>query len=254
MDNIIKVRNLRVSLNGTEVLKGINLDVVKGESLVIVGSSGCGKSVLLKTILNLIGKDDGQIYLFGEDTGKMDEKKVMETRSRIGMVFQNSALLDSLSVWENVGFYYLYHTDYSEEKIKGMAVDILRDVGMEGVENLLPEHLSGGMKKRVSVARALISKPEILFYDEPTTGLDPITSESITGLIRSIHARFKTTDITVTHDVKLASRISDRIALIDGGVIEDLGSFEELKMTSRNPIVRSFIDMGAENDKKQIFN
>lgn len=250
MDGIIKIRNLKVSFGATEVLKGVDLDVNAGESLVVVGSSGCGKSVLLKTILKLIKKQEGDIYIFGEDVGIMNEKQTMAVRSRIGMVFQNSALLDSLSVWENVGFYYLYHTDYPEEKIKEMAKGILKDVGMEQVEDLLPEHLSGGMKKRVSVARALISKPDMLFYDEPTTGLDPITSESITQLIRDIHEKFNTTDITVTHDVKLASRISDRIALIDNGRIEDIGTFQELKRKSSNPIIRSFIELGGNNEKK----
>jgi len=250
MESIIKVRNLKVRFNQMEVLKGIDLDIKTGESVVIVGSSGCGKSVLLKTILNLIKRSEGEIYLFGQDIGSISEKKIMDIRSQIGMVFQNSALLDSLTVWENVGFYYLYHTNYPDAKIKQMAVDILKDVGMEKVEDLLPEHLSGGMKKRVSVARALISKPKMLFYDEPTTGLDPITSESIINLIRDIHIKFGTTDITVTHDVRLASRISDRIALIENGVIEDIGTFEELKRKSKNPIIRSFVEMGVYNEKK----
>ena len=191
-----------------------------------------------------------KILLFGKDTGRMSDREMMGIRSRIGMVFQNSALLDSLTVWENVGFYYLYHTDYTEAKIKGMAVDILKSVGMENVEDLLPEQLSGGMKKRVSVARALISKPEVLFYDEPTTGLDPITAESITNLIKDIHRRLGTTDITVTHDVRLASRISDRIALVEAGRIEDIGTFEELKKKSQNPIIRSFVDGGANNEER----
>jgi|LSQX01.3.fsa_nt_gb phospholipid/cholesterol/gamma-HCH transport system ATP-binding protein len=250
MDEIIKIQDLQLRFGELEVLKGVNLSVLAGESLVIVGSSGCGKSVLLKAILGLIKKTFGEVYLFGKRTDSMNEKEFMSTRSKIGMVFQNSALLDSLRVWENVGFYYLYHTDYSEDKIKGMAIDILKDVGMENVEDFLPEQLSGGMRKRVSIARALISKPKMLFYDEPTTGLDPITSESIMNLIRDIHIKFKTTDITVTHDVKLASFISDRIALINNGVIEDIGTFEELKKKSNNPIIQSFIEKGVPNEKK----
>jgi len=249
MDSIIRLSNLRVKFDKTQVLKGVDLDVRQGESLVIVGSSGCGKSVLLKTILGLIEKEAGDIKVFGKDTAFMSEKEIMSLRSKIGMVFQSSALLDSLTVWENVGFYYLYHTGFPEDKIKKMATGILKDVEMENVENLLPEHLSGGMKKRVSIARALISKPEMLFYDEPTTGLDPITSENITKLIKDIHVKFGTTDITVTHDVRLASKISDRIALIDGGRIEDIGTFDELKKKSKNPIIRSFTGMGAENGK-----
>lgn len=242
MENIISLQNLRVSFEGTAVLKGINLDVNRGESIVIVGSSGCGKSVLLKTILGLIKPDEGDIYIFGEKTTSLPEKKMLEIRRKIGMVFQSSALFDSLSVWENVGFYYIHHSEMDDGKIRERANEILRDVGMEPFENFLPEQLSGGMKKRVSVARALVSNPEILFYDEPTTGLDPITSESITNLIREMHAKFKTTDITVTHDVRLASKISDRIALIDNGTIEEIGTFAELREKSRNPIIMSFIN------------
>jgi len=245
MDNVISLRNLKVGFDDNEVLKGITLDVRKGESLVIVGSSGCGKTVLLKTILGLVKPEEGEIYIFGEKTTSLPEKQLMEIRSRIGMVFQGSALFDSLSVWENVGFYYINHSDLTDEKIKTMGKEILRDVGMENFEDFLPEQLSGGMKKRVSVARALIAKPEILFYDEPTTGLDPITSESITELMAEMHTKFKTTDITVTHDVRLASRISDRIALIDNGTIEEIGTFEELRGTSKNPIIRSFIETGG---------
>ena len=180
MESVINLRDVKVSLNSNDVLKGINLDVKQGESLVIVGSSGCGKTVLLKTILGLIPITGGDIYLFGEKINGAPKSKIMELRSRVGMVFQSSALFDSLTVWENVGFYYLNHSDMTDEQIRTLAIEILKDVGMDGFEDFLPEQLSGGMKKRVSIARALISKPEIIFYDEPTTGLDPIMAESIT--------------------------------------------------------------------------
>ncbi|MBN1445087.1 MAG: ATP-binding cassette domain-containing protein [Candidatus Omnitrophica bacterium] len=242
---MISLKNLRVGFDGKEVLKGISLDVKRGESLVIVGSSGCGKSVLLKTILGLIKPDEGDIYVFGERITVLPEKKLMEVRGKIGMVFQSSALFDSLSVWENVGFYHINHTGLTDEQIKTLGGEILKDVGMGDFADFLPEQLSGGMKKRVSVARALASKPEILFYDEPTTGLDPVTSESITKLIIEMHGKFKTTDITVTHDIKLASRISDRIALIENGAIEEIGPFEELREKSKNPIIRSFTENGG---------
>jgi len=237
---MITLKNLRVSFEGNEVLKNINLDVNKGESLVIVGSSGCGKSVLLKTILGLIEPDEGEIRLCGENITSLPEKKMLEIRRKIGMVFQSSALFDSLSVWENVGFYYTHHSELDDGKIKEKAKALLKEVGMEAFEDLLPEQLSGGMKKGVSVARALVSEPEILFYDEPTTGLDPITGESITALISEVHAKFKTTDITVTHDVRLASKISDRIALLENGTIQEIGTFAELKEKSKNPIIMSF--------------
>jgi len=249
MESVINLRDVKVSLNSNDVLKGINLDVKQGESLVIVGSSGCGKTVLLKTILGLIPITGGDIYLFGEKINGAPKSKIMELRSRVGMVFQSSALFDSLTVWENVGFYYLNHSDMTDEHIRTLAIEILKDVGMDGFEDFLPEQLSGGMKKRVSIARALISKPEIIFYDEPTTGLDPIMAESITELMMDMHKKFKTTDITVTHDIKLASLISDRIALIENGAIEEIGTFEELRKKSKNPLIRSFLVMEGTNEK-----
>lgn len=242
MENIIELKNLRVSFEGNQVLKGINLDVRKGESIVVVGSSGCGKSVLLKTILGLIKPDSGEVYIFGEKTSSLPEEKMLEIRRRIGMVFQSSALFDSLKVWENVGFYYIQHSEMERNEIYKKAKEILENVGMGGFDDFMPEQLSGGMKKRVSIARALISKPEILFYDEPTTGLDPLTSGSITHLISQVHNRFQTTDVTVTHDIKLASRISDRIALLEDGIIQEIGTFSELKETSKNPLIMSFIN------------
>ncbi|MGB9677082.1 MAG: ABC transporter ATP-binding protein, partial [Candidatus Ratteibacteria bacterium] len=169
-----------------------------------------------------------------------------EIKEKIGMVFQSSALFDSLSVWENVGFYYLYHSDKSKDEIKNLAVEILKSLGLEeNVADMMPEQLSGGMKKRVSIARALISKPQIIFYDEPTTGLDPITSENLTELIRKVHQDFNTTDITVTHDVKLADRIGKRLILIDEGRIIESGTYEDLKQKSKHPIIRSYVEKGG---------
>ena len=248
MEEIIKVENLKVDFEGKRVLNGVNIGINEGESIVIVGSSGCGKTVLLKTILGLIQPVEGEIYIFGKNILKIPEEEVLKIRKEIGMVFQNSALFDSMNVWQNVGFYYLYHTEMKEEKIREKVRKVLKDVELENVEELMPEQLSGGMKKRVSIARALISEPKILFYDEPTTGLDPITSESITRLMKDIHRKFRTTTITVTHDVKLASVISDRIALLENGKIAEVGTFEELRRKSTNPLIRSFVEMGGENE------
>ncbi len=245
MEKIISIRNLQVRFEENEVLKDINLEVNSGESLVIVGSSGCGKSILLKTILGLIKPSGGDIYIFGEKITSLPEKKILDILRKIGVVFQSSALFDSMKVWENVGFYYIQHSKMDDIQIREKAREILDDVGMKNFENLLPEQLSGGMKKRVSVARALISRPEILFYDEPTTGLDPITVESITELINQMHIKYRTTDITVTHDVKLAAKISDRIALLENGEIQEIGTFEELRGKSKNPIIMSFVNRDA---------
>lgn len=241
MEKIISLTDIWIQFSDTPILQGLNLDVIKGESLVIVGSSGCGKTVLLKTILGLIPITKGHISLFGEQVNGTSKNKIMELRSRVGMVFQSSALFDSLTVWENVGFYYLNHTDMTEQQIRSAVREILAEMGMENFENLLPEQLSGGMKKRISIARALISKPEIIFYDEPTTGLDPIMADSITNLIIDMRKKYKTTAITVTHDIKLASRISDRIALIDNGTITEIGTFEELRQNSKNQLIKSFL-------------
>jgi phospholipid/cholesterol/gamma-HCH transport system ATP-binding protein len=246
MENIIVVKNLSVKLGGREILKDISFEIEKGSSVVIIGQSGSGKTVLIKTILGIIKSYKGEIYIFGENINRIDEEKLKKIRERIGMVFQNSALFDSLNVWRNVGFYYLYHSDKSEEEIKIMAIEILKKLGLdESVADMMPEELSGGMKKRVSIARCLISQPEILFYDEPTTGLDPITSENLTELIKKIHKDFNTTDITVTHDVKLASKIGERLILIDNGRIVESGTYEELKKKSTHPLIRSYVEIGG---------
>ena len=244
---IIKVVNLKVAFGEKTVLENLNLSVEKGESLVLVGSSGCGKTVLIKTIIGLIEPEEGEIFIYGKNIVKLPLKEIMEIRSKIGMVFQNSALFDSLNIWQNVGFYYLYHSKKSKEEIKEMAIKALETVELKNVENLMPEQLSGGMKKRVSIARALISKPDILFYDEPTTGLDPITSENITSLMKKIHSQYGTTDITVTHDIKLARAISDRIGLVENGRIVEIGSFDYLREKSNHTLIRSFVEMEERN-------
>jgi len=245
---IIKVVNLKVAFGEKVVLENLNLSVEKGESLVLVGSSGCGKTVLIKTVIGLIEPEGGEIFIYGKNIVKLPLKEIMEIRSKIGMVFQNSALFDSLNIWQNVGFYYLYHSKKSEEEIKEMAIKALETVELKNVADLMPEQLSGGMKKRVSIARALISKPDILFYDEPTTGLDPITSENITSLTKKIHSQYGTTDITVTHDIKLARAISDRIGLVENGRIVEIGSFDYLREKSNHPLIRSFIEMEERNE------
>jgi len=244
---IIKVVNLKVAFGEKTVLENLNLSVEKGESLVLVGSSGCGKTVLIKTIIGLIEPEGGEIFIYGKNIVKLPLKEIREIRSKIGMVFQNSALFDSLNIWQNVGFYYLYHSKKSKEEIKEMAIKALETVELKNVENLMPEQLSGGMKKRVSIARALISKPDILFYDEPTTGLDPITSGNITSLMKKIHSQYGTTDITVTHDIKLARAISDRIGLVENGRIVEIGSFDYLREKSNHTLIRSFVEMEERN-------
>lgn len=242
MPAAIQVRDVEVGFEGVRVLKGVSFDILEGESLVIAGPSGCGKTVLLKTILGLIEPDAGEVLIAGRNLAALSRKERLEVRSSMGMVFQGGALLDSLSVWENVGFFLLEHTALSPGEIRARVASALKDVGLEGIEEKKPEQLSGGMKKRVAIARAIIGNPRLLFYDEPTTGLDPITSDSITELMLAIHARFSTTDVSVTHDVKLASCIADRIALLDDGELAEIGTPEDLKGTSRDPLLRSYLE------------
>ncbi|HDN97746.1 MAG TPA: ATP-binding cassette domain-containing protein [bacterium] len=247
---MIEVRNLKVRFGNKVVLDGLNLKVEKGESLVIIGPSGCGKTVFLKTILGLIEPEEGEIIIDGRNIVKCNKNEIFKIRGKMGMVFQSSALFDSLSVWENVGFYFLHHSKLGEKEVKEKVREILKAVKLEGVEDLMPEELSGGMKKRVAIARALISKPEILLYDEPTTGLDPITSKSIMQLMKEIHENFGTTDITVTHDIKLTSFIAERIAVLENGKINETGSFEELMKKSENALIKSFLEMERKNEER----
>jgi phospholipid/cholesterol/gamma-HCH transport system ATP-binding protein len=242
MVDAIEVRDLAVELAGRRVLDGLTLSVRTGESLVIAGPSGCGKSVFLKTVLRLIEPVAGEIFIEGKNILRMTEREFRELRTRIGMVFQSPALFDSMTVWENVGFFLLNHTGMPVEEVRRRVAESLNDVGLAGIEEKMPEELSGGMKRRVSIARVLIGKPSIIFYDEPTTGLDPITSAHIAGLMREIHLRQRATTVTVTHDVQLAARVADRIALIGGGRIEESGTFEELKRASRNPLILSYLE------------
>ncbi len=244
---MIEVKNLTVILGEKTILKDISLQVLPGESLVIAGPSGCGKSVFLKTVLGLMEPAGGEIFFEGKNLATMTPEEKLHLHQKIAMVFQNSALFDSMTVWENVGFSLLYHTFLPEEKIKERVKEALQAVGLRGIEEKMPEQLSGGMRKRVAIARALINQPKVLFYDEPTTGLDPVTSENITRLMLDIHSRYATTDITVTHDVKLAARIAQRIVLLNNGVIEETGTFEELARHSNNPLIRSYLEAFEQN-------
>ncbi|MCM8768796.1 MAG: ATP-binding cassette domain-containing protein [Candidatus Omnitrophica bacterium] len=241
------MKNLSVLLQGKTILKDISFEVRAGESLVIAGPSGCGKSVLLKTILGLIEPARGEIFFENKNVQEMSPEERQEFHRKIEMVFQNSALFDSMPVWENVGFSLLYHTSLPEEEIRTKVQEALAAVGLEGIEEKMPEQLSGGMRKRVAIARALISQPQVLFYDEPTTGLDPVTSEQITRLMMKIHSEYGTTDVTVTHDVKLAARIAQRIVLLGNGVIEEMGTFSELKVHSQHPLIRSYLEAFEDN-------
>ncbi|MBI4653890.1 MAG: ABC transporter ATP-binding protein [Nitrospirae bacterium] len=241
---MIDIADLHKSFGNNHVLRGVNLKINKGESVVIIGGSGSGKSVLLKHIIGLLKPDSGAVFVDSVDLAKIGEDELNELRKKFGMLFQASALFDSMTVWENVGFGLKRHKKLSDSKIKEIAVEKLKLVGLVGVEDSMPSELSGGMRKRVGLARAIAMEPEILLYDEPTTGLDPIMADAINDLIIEMREKLNITSIAITHDIKSAYKIADRIAMLYNGEIIDTGTPEEIKNTS-NPVVRQFIEGSA---------
>ncbi len=241
---MIRIENLHKRFGTNRVLRGVNLDVAKGESVTVIGGSGSGKSVLIKHIIGIIRPDEGKVFIDGTDISTLNESDLYMVRKKFGMLFQAAALFDSLSVWENVGFALLRTRAYSEKEIKEIAIEKLRSVGLVGVEDLMPAELSGGMKKRVGLARAIAHNPAILLYDEPTTGLDPIMADAINDLIVEMREKLNVTSVTITHDMNSAYKISDRIAMLYDGKIIETGTPDEIKNTE-NPIVRQFITGSA---------
>jgi len=227
------------------VLRGLDLDVARGESLVIIGRSGTGKSVLLKHVVGLMRPDRGTVRVNGVDVASLEEKELLSLREQMGMLFQGGALFDSMTVGENVGLALREHTPLPEKQIEIVVGEKLALVGLTGSEGSRPSSLSGGMKKRAALARALALNPKIMLYDEPTTGLDPITSDVINRLIRRLQDRLKITSIAVTHDMRSAYHIADRIAMLHEGRIHAMGTPNEIQAT-RDPIVRQFIEGSSE--------
>jgi len=238
---MIKIRDLKKSFNGKPVLDGVNLDIEEGKITVIIGRSGEGKSVLMKHIIGLLAPDSGEILLDGTDLTKLSEKEWNEARRRFGMLFQGAALFDSMTVADNVGFPLREHTGLGKSEIRDVVEEKLKRVGLVGVEEMMPADLSGGMKKRVGLARAIIMEPEIVLFDEPTTGLDPIMSDSIAELMRDTQKQLKTTYIAITHDISLTYKTADKIAMLHEGRVVEEGSCEAIK-ASANPVVRQFVE------------
>jgi phospholipid/cholesterol/gamma-HCH transport system ATP-binding protein len=242
MDNkiIISIKNLYKSFGENEVLKDVNLTVNKGEDLVILGRSGSGKSVTIKCLVGLVESDKGEIKVFDIDITKLKNNELNEIRSRIGFMFQNGALYDSMSVRQNLAFTLKHHTkEVSEEEIEKQIIEALTNVGLEEAIDKMPAELSGGMRKRIALARTLIIKPEIILYDEPTSGLDTITSREISELILSVQKKYKTTSIIITHDMACAKLTGNRIMILKDGVINAEGTYAELEK-STDEWVRSF--------------
>ncbi len=227
-------------LNHQHILRGVNLSVYSGESLVILGRSGGGKSVLLKHLIGLIRPDAGEIYVDGQDISRWREQQLTALRRKVAMVFQGGALFDSMTVEENVAFPLREEHRYNEEEIQHRVKEMLEAVDMLGQEHKMPAELSGGMKKRVALARSIIRMPEVILYDEPTAGLDPIMTANINRLIRAIQQRFQTTSITISHDLQSAFTIADRIAFMHKGKIEVIGTPQQIR-NSTNPELQKFL-------------
>src|SRR2546423_7382546 len=242
---MISLRNLRVSYGEREILHGISFDVMRGETLVILGGSGSGKSTLLRTLVGLERTSSGEIWLKGKNIAAISSQEMDEIRKKIGMSFQGGALLGSMTVGENVALPLREHTKLEDSTIEIILRLKLDQVGLSGYEDYLPSQLSGGMKKRAAVARALAMDPEILFFDEPSAGLDPIIAAGIDELILELKRAFHMTIIVVTHELASAFLIADRMLLIDKGNIVALGTTEEMR-SSTQPRVRQFLDRIAE--------
>jgi phospholipid/cholesterol/gamma-HCH transport system ATP-binding protein len=226
------------------VLCGVDLTVRRGETLVVLGGSGAGKSVLLRHAIGLQRPDRGEVWVEQDEVGSMDEEQLVEVRKKVGMLFQAGALFDSMSVRDNVAFGLREHTDWPEERVRERAREVLGLVELEDVEELMPAELSGGMRKRVALARAIALAPRAILYDEPTTGLDPITATAINELIRSLQQRLGVTSVVVTHDIRAAFTVGDRVAFIHDGRILVEDSVEGARRSSE-PLLRNFLAGGG---------
>lgn len=236
---MIKIKNVSKFFGEKAALKNINLEIADGETLAIIGGSGSGKSTLLRLMIGLIRPSEGEIWIDDDEISGMDEDEITKIRLKMGMVFQYSALFDSMTVGDNVAFGLVEHTKMSKDEIRDRVREKLKQVGLEGVEDLMPNELSGGMKKRVSLARAIAFEPEIIFYDEPSSGLDPIMTNKIDELIISTQRALKVTSIVVTHDMVSACRIADRIAMIYNGDLIAVDTADNFKKI-QDPRVKEF--------------
>ncbi|MDX2129536.1 MAG: ABC transporter ATP-binding protein [Chloroherpetonaceae bacterium] len=244
---MIEVRNLHKQFGNKEVLRGVTMNVQNGETMVIIGRSGCGKSVMTKLIVGLLTPDKGEVRIDGKIVEDMTPKELAAMRQKIGLVFQGAALFDSLTVGENIGLalHEVYHMTNGE--INKIVAEKLEMVGLPEIQHLKPSELSGGMRKRVGLARALATNPQYIFYDEPTTGLDPIMSDAIDSLISKLAIELKVTSIVITHDMQSVYKVADRVTMLEGGQVYFRGSIDQLRETP-DPVVRNFVDRNSYHD------
>lgn len=236
----ISVRGLEKGFDGKAVLRGVDLEVMEGETVIVLGASGEGKTVLLRHLNGLLRPDAGEVLVGGRNLNDLSEDELGDVRRQVGMVFQSSALFDSLTVYGNVSFLLSEYTDLSEEQMRKRVAELLAMVELEGIEELYPAALSGGMKKRVALARAIAMQPKAVLYDEPTGGLDPITGRKINSLMRSLQNRLGMSSVVVTHDLRSAFLVGDRFALLDRGRIRFTGTVEEVRST-KDELMREFV-------------
>jgi phospholipid/cholesterol/gamma-HCH transport system ATP-binding protein len=242
---MIEFIDLYKSFGQKKVLQGTSLEIKKGETMAIIGQSGSGKSVLIKHLIGLLKPERGRINVDGIEITGLKEEKFFSVRKKFGMLFQHSALFDSLTVFQNVAFGVKRYTDFSPKKLNSVVKDSLKRVGLAGIENMMPHELSGGMKKRVGLARVIAYSPEIILYDEPSTGIDPIRADAINELIIIMQKELKVTSIVITHDMISAYKVADRISMLYEGRIIECGTPEEIKNSS-NQVVQQFIHGRAE--------
>ncbi len=244
---MIEARDLKKSFGSQTVLDGVNLRIGEGESVVIIGSSGGGKSILLKHLVGLMRPNSGEVIIDGENIVRMDERRLIDVRHKFGMLFQGAALFDSMSVAENVGFALSREKNLAPAELNRRVSEALEMVELPGIENKKPSELSGGMRKRVGLARAIVYRPEIVLYDEPTTGLDPVVSDSIDKLIVRVRDRLNVTTVVVTHDMRSARRVGQRIVMLREGKIYVEGTPEEI-FSSSDPVVHNFVNGISEKE------
>jgi len=243
-ETIVQFRDVWKRYANREVLAGVNFEIAHGEVLCVLGPSGTGKSVFLRHINGLTRPDDGEVIVFGQAIAGLSEEELAPVRRRVAMLFQGGALFDSMNVEQNVAFPLREHTDKPLEEIAALVAEKLQMVGLPGTQKKLPSELSGGMRKRVALARSIALEPEIILYDEPTTGLDPLTSEKIAQLIVEMNLRLQTTSVVVTHDIVTARTVADRIAFLHQGRFQFVGTFEEAVRTGHPVLQEYFRSMG----------
>ena len=242
VEQVLVIHNLHKSFGNNHVLVDFNLELIKGESVVVLGKSGSGKSVLIKCIIGLLKPDTGSIEMFGKNIPGMEDEELDKVRAKVGFLFQGNALYDSMTVRENLEFPLRRHwIRVSQDEVKAMVMEALEDVGLAHTIDMMPEELSGGMRKRVALARTLILKPEIILYDEPTTGLDPMTGKEIIELMKHIQVKYNTTSLIISHDMNCVSMASDRVVILLDGRCYTSGKYGQLKQNT-DPKVKQFFE------------